>query len=70
MQALIAARLDTLSPERKALLQDAAVLGKGLLVGSAAAMGGANEGAVREALHELSRKELVHPAGHVDGGRG
>ena len=28
VQALIAARLDTLSPERKSLLQDAAVIGK------------------------------------------
>ena len=35
LQALIAARLDTLSPERKSLLQDAAVLGKVFWVGRA-----------------------------------
>ena len=33
LQALIAARLDTLSPDRKSLLQDAAVLGKVFWVG-------------------------------------
>ena len=33
LQALIAARLDTLSPERKSLLQDAAVVGQGVLGG-------------------------------------
>ena len=40
MQALIAARLDTLPPERKSLLQDAAVLGKVFWAGALAEMGG------------------------------
>ena len=40
LQALIAARLDTLSPERKSLLQDAAVLGKVFWVGALAEIGG------------------------------
>ena len=40
VQALIAARLDTLSPERKSLLQDAAVLGKVFWAGALAQMGG------------------------------
>jgi class 3 adenylate cyclase/tetratricopeptide (TPR) repeat protein len=62
VQALIAARLDTLPPERKALLQDAAVLGKVFWAGAVAAMGDREEARVRETLHELSRKELVHPA--------
>ncbi|MBA3718568.1 MAG: AAA family ATPase, partial [Actinobacteria bacterium] len=62
VQALIAARLDTLSHERKALLQDAAVLGRVFWAGAAAAMGGLGERTVRESLHELSRKELVRPA--------
>jgi class 3 adenylate cyclase/tetratricopeptide (TPR) repeat protein len=62
VQALIAARLDTLPPERKTLLQDAAVLGKVFWAGAVAAMGERDEATVREALHELSRKELVHPA--------
>ncbi|MGZ4401218.1 MAG: hypothetical protein ACXVYM_10140, partial [Gaiellaceae bacterium] len=62
IQALIAARLDTLSAERKALLQDAAVIGKVFWAGSVASMGGRDERDVRDALHELSRKELVRPA--------
>ncbi len=62
VQALIAARLDTLSPERKSLLQDAAVLGKVFWRGALAEMGGREPAEVELALHELSRKELVRPA--------
>jgi predicted ATPase/class 3 adenylate cyclase len=62
VQALIAARLDTLSPERKGLLQDAAVVGKVFWAGALAAMGGLDEREVELVLHELSRKELVRPA--------
>jgi class 3 adenylate cyclase/tetratricopeptide (TPR) repeat protein len=62
VQALIAARLDTLSPERKALLQDAAVVGKVFWSSALAAMGELDEREVESALHELSRKELVRPA--------
>ena len=40
VQALIAARLDTLSPERKSLLQDAAVIGKVFWAGALASMAG------------------------------
>ena len=62
LQALIAARLDTLSPARKSLLQDAAVVGKVFWSGALAAMGNLDERAVENALHELARKELVRPA--------
>ena len=62
VQALIAARLDTLSPERKSLLQDASVLGKVFWAGALAAMGARDPGEVEQALHELARKELVRPA--------
>ncbi len=62
VQALIAARLDTLSPERKALLQDASVLGKVFWAGALAAMGDREPAEVEQALHELARKELVRPA--------
>jgi class 3 adenylate cyclase len=62
VQALIAARLDTLTAERKSLLQDAAVLGKVYWAGALAEMGGREPGDVALALHELSRKELVRPA--------
>ena len=62
VHALIAARLDTLSPDRKSLLQDAAVLGKVFWAGALAEMGGRRLEEVEQALHELSRKELVRPA--------
>jgi class 3 adenylate cyclase/tetratricopeptide (TPR) repeat protein len=62
VHALIAARLDTLSPERKSLLQDAAVLGKVFWSGALAYMSGGEERSIREGLHELARKELVRPA--------
>ena len=62
VQALIAARLDTLTPERKSLLQDAAVLGKVFWVGALAEIGGRDQGELELALHELARKELVRPA--------
>jgi class 3 adenylate cyclase/tetratricopeptide (TPR) repeat protein len=62
LQALIAARLDTLSPDRKSLLQDAAVLGKVFWAGALAEMGGREPREIEQALHELSRKELVRPA--------
>jgi class 3 adenylate cyclase/tetratricopeptide (TPR) repeat protein len=62
LQALIAARLDTLSPERKALLQDAAVIGRVFWAGAVAALGARDVAAVKDGLHELSRKELVRPA--------
>ncbi len=59
VQALIAARLDTLSPERKSLLQDASVMGKLFWAGALAEMGNRDAREVELALHELSRKELV-----------
>ncbi len=62
LQALIAARLDTLSPERKTLLQDAAVIGKVFWAGALAEIGGRDPSEVELALHELARKELVRPA--------
>ena len=62
VQALIAARLDTLSAERKSLLQDAAVLGKVFWAGALAEMGTREAREVEQALHELSRKELVRLA--------
>ena len=62
MQALIAARLDTLSPDRKSLLQDAAVLGKVFWASALAEIGGRGSTEVELALHELARKELVRPA--------
>ena len=59
IQALIASRLDTLSPERKSLLQDASVLGKVFWSGAVAAVGGTPHEQVAVGLHELERRELV-----------
>jgi class 3 adenylate cyclase/tetratricopeptide (TPR) repeat protein len=62
VQALIAARLDTLPLERKSLLQDAAVVGKVFWAGAIAKISGRENGDVEVALHELALKELVRPA--------
>jgi class 3 adenylate cyclase/tetratricopeptide (TPR) repeat protein len=62
VQALIAARLDTLEPEAKSLLADAAVIGKVFWAGGVAQMGERDLQTVTGMLRELSRKELVRPA--------
>jgi len=62
VQALIAARIDTLSMDRKDLLHDAAVIGKTFWAGAVAQIGQRDLGAVRKDLHELARKELVRRA--------
>ena len=62
VRSLIAARLDTLAPDAKSLLADAAVVGKVFWAGAVAEMGGRDPDEVIEALRELSRKELVRPA--------
>jgi len=59
--ALIAARLDTLEPDRKALLADAAVVGRVFWAEAVAAMSGQDPADVVQALQLLARKELVRP---------
>jgi class 3 adenylate cyclase/tetratricopeptide (TPR) repeat protein len=61
VQALIAARLDALSPAQKSLAHDASVVGEIFWAGALASMGGLDELAVERGLHELARKELVRP---------
>jgi len=61
VQALIAARLDTLAADTKSMLADAAVVGKVFWAGAIAAMGERDRTAVADTLRELSRKELVRP---------
>jgi class 3 adenylate cyclase/tetratricopeptide (TPR) repeat protein len=61
VQALIAARLDTLDAEAKSVLADAAVIGKVFWAGALAAMGQRDPESVVSTLRELSRKELVRP---------
>jgi class 3 adenylate cyclase/tetratricopeptide (TPR) repeat protein len=59
VQGIIAARLDALAPEDKALIQDAAVVGKVFWSGALAAMNGLQRWTVEERLHALERKEFV-----------
>src|SRR6266508_3942407 len=59
VQGIVAARLDALPPDEKALVQDAAVLGKVFWIGAVAAVGDQPRGAIEERLHALSRKEFV-----------
>ena len=59
VQAIIAARLDALTAEEKALLQDASVVGKVFWQSAVAAIAGLSRWEVDELLHALERKELV-----------
>ena len=59
MQTLIAARLDVLDPAHKAVLVDAAVVGRTFWLGAVAAVGETREDDAREALDELVARELV-----------
>ena len=61
VQALIAARLDTLPPDTKALLQDASVVGRTFWTGAVAAIGGRDAEAVQAGIRELVRREFVRP---------
>lgn len=61
VQALIAARLDALPKEEKAILQDAAVVGRTFWVGAAKRLSGHGDREVREALGRLRAKEIVVP---------
>jgi class 3 adenylate cyclase/tetratricopeptide (TPR) repeat protein len=63
IQALIAARLDTLSSDAKSMLADAAVIGKVFWASAIVRMGERAPTVVTEMLQELSKKELVRPAG-------
>ncbi len=59
VQGLIAARLDTLTADEKALLQDAAVIGKVFWSG---ALSGTVEADLAALLHGLERKEFIRRA--------
>jgi class 3 adenylate cyclase len=61
VQGLIAARLDGLPDDEKAVLQDAAVVGRVFWVGAVAQLSGKNVAEVRDALGRLRVKELVVP---------
>ncbi|MGZ4383120.1 MAG: AAA family ATPase [Gaiellaceae bacterium] len=59
IQGIVAARIDALAPPEKALLQDAAVVGKLFWTGALAKIGDAQRWTIEELLHELERKEFV-----------
>jgi class 3 adenylate cyclase/tetratricopeptide (TPR) repeat protein len=61
VQALMAARIDTLRPELKVLLHDAAVVGRIFWNGALAAIGDRDRDEVRRDLNELVRREFVRP---------
>ena len=58
---VIAARIDGLEPEQKALLQDAAVVGEVFWPGALASIGGLDEAACRTRLAELTLRDFVTP---------
>ena len=62
VQAIIAARLDTLAPESKTLLLDAAVIGQTFWSGAVSALSGRDESDVRGVLHDLVRRDYLRPA--------
>jgi len=61
VQAIIAARLDALDPGDKALVQDAAVIGKVFWRGGVAGLAGRDPADVERRLHELVRRQIVRP---------
>ena len=61
VQAVIAARLDTLPPEQKAMLCDAAVIGETFWRGGVAAVSGREAAGVDEAMAALVARDLVRP---------
>jgi AAA ATPase-like protein len=62
VQGIIAARLDTLAPEDKGLLQDAAVVGKVFWLGAITAIGSLSRATAEERLHALERREFIRRA--------
>ena len=61
LQLLIGSRLDQLPHEDKALLQDAAVVGKVFWSGALAALCGCDEPSVHDRLADVLRRELIRP---------
>jgi class 3 adenylate cyclase/tetratricopeptide (TPR) repeat protein len=59
VQGIIAARLDGLDPDDKALLLDASVVGKTFWQGAVAAIGGREPSILERPLHELERARFV-----------
>jgi class 3 adenylate cyclase/tetratricopeptide (TPR) repeat protein len=61
IQGLISARLDGLPDDEKAILQDAAVVGREFWLGAVVRLSGQPPGVIREVLGRLRIKELIVP---------
>ena len=61
VQAVIAARMDTLPPDHKAILCDAAVIGETFWRGGVAAVSGGDPGEVDEIMGALAVRDFVRP---------
>jgi class 3 adenylate cyclase/tetratricopeptide (TPR) repeat protein len=59
VQGMIAARLDLLEADEKALVQDAAVVGRTFWVGALARLSGVDSTALEQRMHALERKEFI-----------
>jgi class 3 adenylate cyclase/tetratricopeptide (TPR) repeat protein len=59
VQGLIAARIDLLSPQQKARLQDASVVGRTFWLDASAAISGVDRRTVEVELHALERKGFI-----------
>jgi class 3 adenylate cyclase len=59
VQGIIAARLDTLDPEEKAVLQDAAVVGRVFWLGAISSLSGLARWRLDELFRSLERKQFV-----------
>jgi class 3 adenylate cyclase len=62
VEAVIAARLDTLPPKSKQLLQAAAVIGNTFWTGAVAAVTGIDVESVEAIAHELVRRDYIRPS--------
>jgi class 3 adenylate cyclase/tetratricopeptide (TPR) repeat protein len=59
VHGIVAARLDALSEEEKALLQNAAVIGKIFWLGAASEISALERATAEQGLHNLERKEFI-----------
>jgi class 3 adenylate cyclase len=69
IQGIIAARLDTLTVDEKAFIQDASVIGKTAWIGAVCTLTERDIWQAEELLHSLERKQLVQRVRHpsIDG---
>jgi len=63
VHAIVAARLDALPPQEKAVLQDAAVLGQAGWVGALTRIGDHERTGLEASLRRLEQRELLHRTG-------